>query len=814
MELFWTILNGTMLYTPNADFNGQDSFTYTIEDDDAAVSNIATVNITINDINDAPIANADAINTDEDTQVIIDLIGNDTDVDGTVVAGSIVLVTDPINGTAVVNSNGTVNYIPDQDFNGLETFTYTIEDDDGAVSNIAEVTISVNDINDDLVANDDDVTTDEDLMVTIDVLLNDTDPDGIIDPTSVTIITASVNGLSTVNSDGSVLYLPNPDYNGIDVFTYNVQNDEQQVSNIATVNIIVNDINDLPMALNDSIIVEEDLVAILNILENDFDLDGTISGINIVTDPVNGTVGIVGAEVTYSPLMDFTGFDSFTYEISDDDGGISNIATVVVEVRDVNDVPKDLILSNTFIDEVEPIGTLVGSFTTVDVDPDESFTYSLVSGDGSEDNGAFSIFEDRLILQVELDQDQQEFYKIRVKTDDGESSLERSFVITIFSDQDPLFIIPGNLPKYHPVTNAVESYDITVEEGLNVDRVLFNYRGITSPRDAWIIGELTPNNRRYQASIDSSVFDDMGIQYEFIVMDTDGGSINLTGFTYNQYKGEGLDFERIVFGETISDYNMVALPLELDNTGVAEVLGDDLGPYDKTKWRLFTYQGGNLIEYLEGLNSLERGKGYWLIAKDNASINTGPGSTELFADMAFNLHLDKGWTLIGNPYGFNIAWIDVLRDNGVVGKVAVDVIVYEGGYRSSGVLKPFQGGFVFSDEATTLSVPLLKDPTIQGGRIGSSPDINDENNWEVDLNLSTTSLVNNLGGLGMRENADDNKDSYDRVRAPRFLEYLDVNFAKPEYFAPEFSRDIVSTISEYAWDFTAETNLDDAEIIS
>ena len=389
--------------------------------------------------------------------------------------------------------------------------------------------------------------------------------------------------------------------------------------------------------------------------------------------------------------------------------------------------------------------------------------------------------------------------------------MEQTFVISVFSDQNPPFIIPGELPRFHPVTNQNETYSITVEEGFDVDRVLFSFRSITSSRDSWKVIELNSMDSFYQTVVDGFQFDDLGIQYEFIVSNTEGSTINLPGFTYNQYEGDGLDFQRIVFGERITDYNLVSIPLKLDDSGIPAVFQDDLGPYDQFQWRLFSYQNNSLVEHQEGLNSLERGKGYWLIVKDNGSLDTGPGSTELFADRAFNMELDQGWTLIGNPYNFNISWSEVLIRNGAQG-VDLEVTTYNGGYSTAGVLKSFQGAFIFANQPTTLAIPLEKFDAIQGGRIGSSPDVNDQNNWELDLNLSTSNLKNNIGGLGMRQNADHSKDSYDRIRAPRFLEYLDVNFKKPEYFAPEFSRDIVPASEQHIWDFTVESNVSDSEI--
>ncbi len=281
-----------------------------------------------------------------------------------------------------------------------------------------------------------------------------------------------------MNSDGTVTYTPAPDFNGNDLFTYTVKDEQGQISNIATVNIVVNDINDLPIAVDDVITIEEDVQSMLNIVENDTDVDGTldVSGVILVSDPPNGVVEITAEGVKYTPQENFTGTDTFTYTITDDDGAVSNVATVNLTITDVNDAPVDLILSNTFIHEDEPIGYLVGTFTTVDFDPNETFTYSFVVGDGSEDNGAFTIDGKSIDFATTFDQDQQEFYNIRVKTDDGESALEQTFVISIFSDQNPPFIIPGELPRFHPVTNQARHTVSRLKKGFDVDRVLFSFR--------------------------------------------------------------------------------------------------------------------------------------------------------------------------------------------------------------------------------------------------------------------------------------------------------------------------------------------------
>ena len=140
-------VNGTFSYTPAADFQGPtDTFSYAIEDTNGGVSDVAAVTINITAVNDAPIANDDSETTAEETPVVVDLTNNDTDIDGTIDDASIILGT-PGNGSVVDNGDGTVTYTPALNFFGTDTFTYTVEDDLGLISNVSTVTITVNDVN-------------------------------------------------------------------------------------------------------------------------------------------------------------------------------------------------------------------------------------------------------------------------------------------------------------------------------------------------------------------------------------------------------------------------------------------------------------------------------------------------------------------------------------------------------------------------------------------------------------------------------------------------------------------------------------------
>ncbi|SDW90271.1 cadherin-like domain-containing protein, partial [Litoreibacter albidus] len=163
--------DGTVTFTPDADFNGETTITYTIEDE-AGNTDTATVVVTVEAVNDDPVANDDAASTNEDEAVTIDVLGNDTDVDGDDL--TVTDATSP-NGDVVINADGTITFTPAPDFNGDATITYTVSDGNGG-TDTATVTVAVGAVNDGPDAIDDTATTDEDTPVEIAVLGNDTDP--------------------------------------------------------------------------------------------------------------------------------------------------------------------------------------------------------------------------------------------------------------------------------------------------------------------------------------------------------------------------------------------------------------------------------------------------------------------------------------------------------------------------------------------------------------------------------------------------------------------------------------------------------------
>ena len=378
------ILNadGSFSYMPAPNFFGSDSFTYKANDG-SLDSNIATVTITVGSVNDAPIANNDNYSTDEDTLLSVILpgvLGNDTDVEGSVL--SPILVSDVSHGDLILNADGSFTYLPAPNFTGNDSFTYKVND--GTVdSNIATVTINVGSVNDAPVAVEDSYSINEDTLLTVvvpGILGNDTDDDG--DALTVALITNVAHGTLALNADGSFTYLPAANYFGPDSFTYQV-NDGMADSNIVTVSITVNPINDAPVANNDYYETDEDTPITIpapGFYANDVDPDNAIYHNMYVSGNQFGSLNAPfdgNGTFTYTPALNFTGVAAFWYQITD--GQYTSEAYIYITVNPVNDAPvaQD---DSYIIDEDNPLSVPAAGVMENDSDVDgPSLNVSLLS---------------------------------------------------------------------------------------------------------------------------------------------------------------------------------------------------------------------------------------------------------------------------------------------------------------------------------------------------------------------------------------------------------------------------------------------------
>ncbi|MCP4361479.1 MAG: tandem-95 repeat protein, partial [Chloroflexi bacterium] len=278
---------------------------------------------------DPPLPQPDTASTLEDTAVDIDVLNNDSDPNGD--ALSLVSVTQPVNGSAVLNGSNGVTYTPAINFGGSDNFIYTIQDTFGFTAT-ASVAVTILGQNDAPIGVADVITATEDTPIIIDVLANDTDIDG--DVLQVVTFTQPFSGAVSLNLDYTLTYTPAANYYGSgasgDNFLYTVG--DGQAESIAFVNIAILPANDAPVAADDTLMTPDDRSPVIDVLANDDDLDGDSLTVSLNSSPTVGTAAVnPDNTITYTPTLDFSGNDSFSYTASDGQGG-SDTATVDITV--------------------------------------------------------------------------------------------------------------------------------------------------------------------------------------------------------------------------------------------------------------------------------------------------------------------------------------------------------------------------------------------------------------------------------------------------------------------------------------------------
>ncbi|ENZ0708932.1 tandem-95 repeat protein, partial [Vibrio parahaemolyticus] len=375
--------DGTWTFTPQIDDDTEVSFTFDIiDDEDLVVSGSA--NLDILPINDAPNAENDVITTEEDTAVTIDVLVNDSDVEGDVL--SIQSASVPSEQGSVDIVDGKLVFTPAENFNGEATITYIVTD--GDLTDEAKVTVTVTPVNDSPVAVDDTVSTQEDTVVTIDVLPNDSDVDG----DKLSIQSASVpeaQGKVEI-VEGKLVFTPAENFNGDAEITYTVT--DGQLTDEAKVTVTVNPVNDAPIIKVDAVeSITEDavntdtVVATLTVRDTDTPEDQlTVS----LENNSNGYFVLVGDEVKLTQAgVDAVNNDELNLKdltisasVSDGVNPTANDSDSLV-VNRVNDAPT---VENAIADQVlsEDFDAYTIDLNEVFKDSDSSLEFS-VSGNNS-----------------------------------------------------------------------------------------------------------------------------------------------------------------------------------------------------------------------------------------------------------------------------------------------------------------------------------------------------------------------------------------------------------------------------------------------
>ncbi|MGE2722298.1 Ig-like domain-containing protein [Mycolicibacterium celeriflavum] len=376
---------GKWTYKPNTGYVGTDSFTVTASDAVAgwhihglgqSHTGSDTITVTVTPPvtpNRAPVANDDGVTVAEGgTLNAIAVLGNDTDPDGnaTIKASTVKVVDGPYYGSATVNADGTIKYISNGDEVPSDSFTYTVEDTSGAVSNPATVTVTISAVNDGgpVAVDDDGGSLREDTVGTVLAALlaiNDVDPDE--DKLTVTEV-GNAQGGTVKLVDGTITFTPTLNYTGPASFDYTVT--DGQLSNVGTVSFSITPVNDAPVAGDD-----------IKSTNENTPLDGTIAATDVDTailtytvpakgqpgGPIHGTVSINTATgaYTYTPDANYNGPDSFSATVSD--GSLSDTATITITVDSVNAAPYGFAIANLQADDY---GNVIITLLTRDAEGD------------------------------------------------------------------------------------------------------------------------------------------------------------------------------------------------------------------------------------------------------------------------------------------------------------------------------------------------------------------------------------------------------------------------------------------------------------
>lgn len=395
----------------------------------------------INLINDeSPIARDSSYTLNEDDSVVVvapGLFNLQSDLDGP--AATLSLLQNVAHGNLTFNTNGAFTYKPNGNYNGSDLFTYIVND--GTFADTATIRFSVVPVNDIPVGTDKSYSINEDETLNVSAatgaLSGATDADG--DALTASKIVNVKNGTLTVNADGSMVYVPNLNFNGLDTAKVQIADGNGGLDTVQVVFTVVA-VNDAPLGTDKTYSTNEDVtfnLAAIGVLSGATDVEG--NAITVATKVVDVKHGALTANadgsVVYVPNANFFGADTARLQIADGQGGLDTIQ-VVINVNEVNDTATALGPKSNNLAENSVAGTLVARLTTTDAADalvPETFSYSLVDP-ANNDGVQFRISGDSLLVAsgAVLNFESKSVLKLVVKsTDRGGNGIAIQDTITV-----------------------------------------------------------------------------------------------------------------------------------------------------------------------------------------------------------------------------------------------------------------------------------------------------------------------------------------------------------------------------------------------
>jgi surface protein len=815
----FTISGNQLSSTVAFDFENKASYSILVRVDDQRGGKLDqqfTINVT--DVNEAPSIADQTFTLDENTTsgFVGDVEAEDVDANSS-------LNFSITNGVTAFDISGTGSIIVNDgsqlDFESAPTFTLTVNVTDGELSSEATITINLNDVNEAPIVE----------VQTFAIVENSTNGTDLASPVVASDPENSILFYSITGGAGSSVFAINEstgliqvvdgsqlDFESVDSFDLMISVSDGTQATSANMTINLTDVNEAP-------IVEDQTFAIVENSANGtsvgtvvaVDQDNNISSFAITAGNTSDAFAIDNSgtiTVNDVTILDFEITPQFVLTITVTDAGtapLSDEADITINLIDVveNVAPTDIAVTPANNSENTAIGSVIGTLSSTDPDDNNTHTYSLISGDISN----FEIVGSELRNTAVFDFEVKSNYVMTVRsTDQDDAFYDKELTIDIVNvNEATTFSLTGN-----PTSNAKEDFNVSAtildQDGIASVKL---YTKKVSGASFTASGSLAATDDVYTHTINgATAMDNIGVEYYFEMQDEFGTEVSETFIVSTVVDAGSVSIsDKVNPGTSVSNYSILAFPFESVNVST---LFSGLGTY-RNDWRLIKYENGTYIDINSG--TVSPGVGYWFITKSDGTVNTGGKSVNV-EDGVYRINLNPsggvgggdGYTMIGNPFQGTLNWSTVIQhniDEGIIssGQVQSSLIGYNGQFTSKSSLNALEGAFIQSSiPVTGFEIPVSA--VSNGGRVENVKNqpiqtFIDENEWQLDLFFKTASYQYSIGGIGVAQDAKDDRDSYDFSILPRLEVYLDLLFEDGS------TRSIKQSDNFKSWTFNVRNNL-------
>jgi len=599
--------DGAFSYTPDSTFTGTDKFVYEAADGDSTDQATATIEVTSDSTGgeDRVVAEADSFSSPKGEPLSVQapgVLGNDS---GDSLSAA--LVSGVSNGSLTLDGDGSFTYVPDSTFTGTDEFVYEAASGDSTDQATAtiEVTGDSTGGGTTVVARPDSFSTPEGQTLSVavpGVLGNDSG-----DSLSASLVSGVTSGSLTLDADGSFSYDPDASFSGTDEFNYQATDGDSTDQATVIIEVTSDSTGGGP-----TVVVRPDTFAAAagqtltveapGVLGDD---SGSSLSASVVTDVSNGTLSLdADGSFSYTPDSSFTGIDEFDYEAASGDS--TDQATATIEVQ------EPVASASESVDAANDAGSTVEFGET-----GTSVTFSSQTS-GSGEVGV-NRFEDP-------------------PTSTGG--------------------IAGNASEYRVEVSL--SGDLSVGDGTEIRFDESKLDGASNPSAVTIYTRETPGSGSFQEV--STTYDEAAGELVATVSGFSEFAFGSDTEPLFSYPNEVTASVSRSFGDASGpgDYRLVGLPGAPDRP-LAEVIGGEAGD----EWQSFWYDGSGFVRH-DGSETfrLKKGRGFWLTARQDWSLEASIGSAPLSTETAAKIALNDGWTIVANPFGSDVSWSAVQEANG------------------------------------------------------------------------------------------------------------------------------------------------------